>query len=612
MFIIIVAAMHLARDVLMPIALSLLLSFLLTPLVLRLQQLHIPRVPAVLITAIISFSLIGGLGYTVANQFVDLAQKLPEYKDNIRSKLSTFRMPSNGVFSRATETIRELGNDLSSTTGTTATTSPANLQSTAGVILFNPRQVGTKPPALPAPPSQTISSSKPEAVPVRIVEGPSSSLQLIRTIAGPIVRPLGTAGLVVLFVLFILLQREDLRDRVILLIARGRLTQTTEAINDAATRVSRYLLMQLIVNACYGLPVAIGLYFLGVPNAVLWGILATLLRFIPYAGPWIAASFPIILSLAVFNGWTKPLLVIGLFVVLELISNNIIEPLLYGASTGVTPIALIVAAVFWTWLWGGVGLFLSTPLTVCVVVLGRYVPQLSFLNVLLGDDPGLAPEARLYQRLLAMNAEEAEDLILKQLQTTPKLIEVYDKVIIPALSLAEADRHRGYLDEEHCDFIYDTIEEIIATLGEQLPTEDATNPEERNAAEALMQKPMVVCLPARDQADEIAANMLAHVISEAGRFYGSAVSVRELASEMLDEVERSGAKTACISALPPFSVAHARYLSKRLRTRFPEIHILVGLWNAHGDLPRACKRIINSGANEVTTTICETMERIGA
>ena len=277
---------------------------------------------------------------------------------------------------------------------------------------------------------------------------------------------LGSTGIVIILVVFFLVRREDLRDRFIRLVGKGQVTVTTQMLEDAATRVSRYLSMQFLINATFGISVGIGLYLIGVPNAILWGILAATLRFIPYIGPWIAAAMPIGLSMAISTGWVAPILTVGLFVVLELFSSNVMEPWLYGKNTGVSAVAVLVAAVFWTWLWGLVGLLLATPLTVCLLVIGKHVPQLSFLDILLGNEPVFEPKKRVYQRLLAGDQEEATELVDDDLENKP-LVEVYDTVLIPALALtAETDWHRGELDEGRHKFILQSLKEMIQERGE--------------------------------------------------------------------------------------------------------------------------------------------------
>jgi predicted PurR-regulated permease PerM len=338
-----------------PTGTSGLLTFLLSPLVTRLER-WIGRIAAVLLVVATIFSLTGVAGWVLTRQLVDLATRLPDYKINIETKIRSFQLPSGGPFKRLSETVAELKKDLHGSDAPTVSQATGKPGSAVAV------------PASAAPAQQ-----------VQVVETSTANpLQLLQVILSPLLGPLGTAGLVILLVIFMLLKREDLRSRLIRLIGQGRISATTRAMEDAGQRVSRYLLMQFLVNVSFGIAVAVGLFFIGMPNAILWGAFATMLRFIPYIGPWIAAAFPIILSLAVSPTWMMPLLTLGIFVSLELICSNVIEPWLYGSSTGVSSIALIVAAVFWTWLWGPIGLLLSTPLTVCLVVMGRHVPRLVF------------------------------------------------------------------------------------------------------------------------------------------------------------------------------------------------------------------------------------------
>ena len=303
-------------------------------------------------------------------------------------------------------------------------------------------------------------------VPVEIVESLSVT-EIAQGILGPLISPLASAAIVTVFVIFILLKREDLRNRFIHLIGGEQLNLTTQALDDAAGRVSRYLLMQLIINSAYGLVIYIGLALIGLPNALLWGALTAVLRFVPFVGPWIGALMPIAISLAVFDSWSEPTLVVGLFMANELITNNIIEPWLYGSSTGISTIGILAAAVFWGWIWGPVGLVMATPLTVCLTVVGRYVPQLAFLNTMLSDQDALPPQARFYQRLLAIDPEEATEVAEEYLATS-SLAELYDTVLLPALSLAEQDRHQGALDEAKQQFVHQTTREIVEEFGERI------------------------------------------------------------------------------------------------------------------------------------------------
>jgi hypothetical protein len=416
---------------------------------------------------------------------------------------------------------------------------------------------------------------------------------------------------------FFLIRREDLRDRFIRLVGKGDVTVTTQAIEDAATRVSRYLSMQLVLNVTFGVAVALGLYLIGVPSAILWGILGATLRFIPYIGAWIAAAVPIGLSLALSTGWAAPILTVTLFASLELFIGNVMEPWLYGKNTGVSPVAVLVAAVFWTWLWGAVGLLLATPLTVCLMVIGKYVPQLSFLDILLGNEEVFEPKKRVYQRLLAGDQEEANELIEGYLEQMP-LGEVYDTVLIPALAMAETHWQRGEINEDRHKLIFQSLKETVEELGERhqdirekesvkatKESEGDSDPLVSTNASSLC----VLCLPARDEADEIAGRMLAQLLATKGCVV-EAVSVTALASEMVDLVEQRQADVVCISAMPPTAAAHARYLCKRLQGRFPDAHLIVGLWNATGDLNKAKERVGCGPTTAVVATLAAAQEKI--
>ena len=373
-----IAALYLGRELFIPFGLAILLSFMLAPLVDKLRHHHVPRIPAVALTVTLAMGLIGVVAVTISSQVVSLAKNLPAYQSTIQEKIRSLKSsaPGGGIIDHAMEVFRGVGRELSITNETKSST-----------------DAGSTP------------AQRQEPVPVR-VEQTAQPLTIIQQVLGAVLGPLGTAGLAIVFVIFILLERQDLRDRFIRLAGRD-VHRTTEALNEAAKRVSRYLLMQLAVNIIYGIPLGIGLYFIGVPNPFLWGILAAVLRFIPYLGPFIAALFPIALAFAVDPGWSMLLWVVGLILLMELVSNNVVEPWLYGSSTGLSSIAIIIAAIFWTTLWGPIGLIMATPITVCLVVIGQYVPQLEFLRLLLGSEPALTPEEQFYQRLIARNTEGA-------------------------------------------------------------------------------------------------------------------------------------------------------------------------------------------------------------
>jgi hypothetical protein len=381
---------------------------------------------------------------------------------------------------------------------------------------------------------------------------------------------------------------------------------TTQALSEASYRVSRYLFMQLVVNACFGIPFGIALHVIGIPNAMLWGLLATLLRFIPYAGVWIAVAMPALLAFAISEGWAEVAWVLGVFFTLELVLVNFVEPLAYGRSAGLAPVAIILAALFWTWLWGPIGLLLATPLTVCVAVMGRYIPEMGYLNVLLGVEPVLTPEARFYQRLVAMDVEEAEDLA-ESYANEHGLVELHGRMVIPALGLAEQDRHKGALDEERERFIFDTARQIIeyvedrreSTPGEATPATD--NAVHRPA-------PPLCIVAAHDEADHIAGLALARVLTPP-EFAPRVIPHPLLATEAIEKIAEHACKLVCISAVPPRAGTHAAYLCKRLKQRFPDLRILVARWTSDSS-ERLQARLREAGADHFATQLDDAVARL--
>jgi predicted PurR-regulated permease PerM len=577
---VVIAALYLAKRVLVPLTLAVLLSFLLSPLCDWLERRRLGRIPAVFVTALLGFTLLGIVAWTAAVQMTQLAPKIPEYRQNIEAKLYAVNEYAVTALSKVTRTAQGMGQDFSPT-------EPAN------------EQEGT--------------DDRPYSV--RVIASPASPLQIFGGMFGTLLEALGTTGIIIVLVVFFLIRREDLRDRFIHLVGKGHVTVTTQMLEDAGTRVSRYLSMLFLVNVTFGISVGIGLYLIGVPNAILWGILATALRFIPYIGPWIAAAMPIGLSMAISTGWAAPILTAGLFVVLELFNNNILEPWLYGKNTGVSAVAVVVAAVFWMWLWGPVGLLLATPLTVCLLVVGKHVPQLSFLDILLGTDPVFEPKTRIYQRLLAGDQEEATELLDDYLKQQP-LVEVYDTVLIPALALAETHWQLGELNDAKHKFILESLKEMIQERRErqqEMQAKDDTadaqevDGDTSRADGTISSRVGILSLPARNEADEIAAMMLAQVLETRGCRV-QAVSVTSLAGEIVDLVDQCTADVVCLSATPPAAVMHARYLCKRLRDRLSEVKLVVGLWDAQGELNRARERI-GCGAI-VVATLADAQEQV--
>jgi hypothetical protein len=424
----------------------------------------------------------------------------------------------------------------------------------------------------------------------------------------PIFERLASGGLAIVLVIFMLLQREDLRNRLIRLIGYGRLTVTTKALEEASQRISRYLLMQSIINASFGITVAIALSLIGLPYALLWGFLAAILRFIPYVGPWAAAIMPGILSIIVFEGWMWPALVVAVFLALELVANMILEPRLYGESAGVSEVGLLIAVAFWTWLWGPIGLILATPLTVCVVVLSKYVPQLNFISVLMSDEPVIKSNISYYQRLLAGDQDEATEIVEEHLKNHP-LEETYNDVLVPALNYAKRDRNLGRLAENDQQFVYRATREILEDLNGFKP--GASNPAEvaliGHTSTVTTPVVRIVGCPARDDADELALLMFRHLL-DPGRYELIVLPEETLASEVIDHIAEKAPALVCISSLPPGGLAQTRYLCKRLRGRFPHLRIIVGRWGSQNE--NSGDSLLAAGADKIGTTMIETRDQV--
>jgi predicted PurR-regulated permease PerM len=550
----VIAILYFAREVFVPITLAILLSFLLAPAVRALRRLRVGRVTAVGFTALFAFIAIAAFAAVVVGEVSSLAQQLPEYRYNLETKIRSLPglVPRGGVFRRATEMFRELSKELS--------------------------RAGTQS-AAESTPSATGASEPPPAkpIPVQVVEPEPGPLQIVQSIIGPLLQPMAAGGLVIVFVIMILLEREDLRDRLLRLAGRRDLHRTTEAMNDAAQRISRYLLSQLVVNISCGLPIGIGLTLIGIPNAALWGILVVLLRFVPYLGIVIAAAFPLALAIAVAPDWMLFVWTALLFLGIELVVANLVEPLVYGGTTGLSSVALIAAATFWTWLWGPIGLLLSTPMTVCLVVLGRHVPQLQFLNVMLGNEPVLTPVETFYQRILANDPEEATEQA-EEFAKNSSLIEFFDEVAIPALARAQADSDRAVLPLEDRAIFERAIESMIENL---LGDEDATSAPEHAAGRKPEGFSDIVCVAGRNELDEAAALLLVNVLRLERRIDTAApLSADALSADTAYLPFLKNASVVCLSLVSTSSPARARFLVRRIRRRAPRAQILVGFWGS--------------------------------
>ena len=572
-----IALLYFGREIFVPLALAFVLSFLLTSLVTSLQKLHIGRIPAVLIVMLFCLALTVFVGWKVAGQLVEITTHLPEYRVNIERKIRALRSHHNAPIIQATNTVQQLNKQLSAPAG-----EPAK--------------------------NKTEASHGPHPVAVQVTQPPSNVFQEGRDLLGPLAGPIETAGMVIIFTTFMLANWEDLRNRVIRLGGKGRLSVVTQAMEEASQGLSRYLLMQFLVNSCYCCIFGTALYLIGVPHALLWGALAAALRFVPYIGVWIAVAFPVALAVAVFPGWKHALLVFVVFGCLELITANAVEPWLYGSHAGITPFAILVAAVFWATLWGPVGLILSVPLTLCLILAGRYVPQMSFLEVLLGDAPPLKPEEHYYQRLLAMDQDEARNLVHDYVEGKT-LQNVYESLLIPALRLAEEDRHTEAIGDRTADFVAQTNRELIDDLGERYATEPRASGLEKYLGNAKFVQASMVCVPARDQADELVGIMLAQLLHKTGVKQVRALAI-DTVENMLNELEQGNPAIACVSALPPFAVGQARSLCKRLHARFPNLAVVVGLWAFAGGVPKAQERIGTACTDAVCTNFSEAFFQI--
>jgi AI-2E family transporter len=410
--------------------------------------------------------------------------------------------------------------------------------------------------------------------------------------------------LITVLVIFMLIERMDLRDRVISLIGHGHLATTTRAFDEAATRVSTYLLMHSLVNLVFGVGVAIGLFLIGVPYALLWATLSATLRFIPYVGPWIGAAMPVVVSVAAFPGWDKTLWVVGLYAGLELLTNLVLETLLYAGAAGVSQVALLVAVAFWTWLWGPLGLLMATPLTVCLVVLGKHVPGVEFVATLMADTPALTPDVSYYQRLLARDLSEASDILERQAKSNGP-DSTFDALMLPALNYAERDRLEGRLSVDEEAAVIEATRELM---------EDAST---LTTTAAASEEPMppdnfqlaVLGYPVNAFADELALQMLGHVLR--GRPVALQVAPgRMMASELVMTVVREGYLVVCIADLPPSPSARSRYLVKKLRSAAPDVRVIIGRWAPEGLADDAPGPLLEAGASHVGTTLVQTCDQL--
>lgn len=602
--VLVVVAIYFGRPVLLPIAMAILFTFLLRPVLIWLERRGLPRPIAVVVVVAALMTGFGIVGWQVAGHLGELANNLPSYRENLRAKITDLRGSGRGMFKNIQETVRDvetsLKEELPEEMGTPAADesnreAPAVAEQTDGDEVIA-AEVAAKI-------EDEIAEERVEAG--RAPDEPGSGFETLGALFNTIGEPLAILAIVVVLTIFMLMEYEELRNRLVRLAGTGKITVTTKALDEAGKRISRYLLMNALVNGSFGLAVWIGLTVIGVEYAPLWGFLAATLRFVPYVGPIVASVLPIGMAIIQFPGWTQPLIVVAYWITIELITNNVIEPLAYGKSAGVSTVALLVAAAFWTWAWGPLGLILSVPMTVILAVLGRQIPQLEPLGILLGDSPALPPAAILYQRLLAGDVDEAEE-VLEENFAVKSRSEVYDTIVVPALTLAERDRNANRLSEDEKNFVWDSTREMIED--EAFAAVAAKAEPELESGAVPHARVRVVGCPAHDSADELALVMLdqllpAHVTLEI-------VPDGTLVAEVVSRLTAETPDVVCISALGPGGLAQTRYLIKRIRQAHPAIRIIVGRWDYRGDRGRMAEGLRRRGASSVVFTLDEACDQI--
>lgn len=555
---VIVAGLFYGRDVLIPLAIAFLISFALNPVVAWFERIGLPRVLAVILVITTALGILGGFGLLLGSQVRSLSQDLPTYQSTIRTKIADLRtqFATSGILDRALATVDTLQREV---------------------------QVGEAPSG---------ENSRPQRV--ELVPQPKSPFQTAFEWLTPSLAPIATAGIVFVFVCLVLLDRRDLRDRLLRMLG-GNLHRSTDAMEEAGSRISKYLLMQLMVNVSYGVPIGLGLWFIGVPGALLWGTVAAVMRFVPYVGPMISAIFPIALAFAVDPGWNMVIWTVALILVLEIVSNNVVEPLLYGSSTGLSAMSLMVSAMFWTALWGPLGLVLSTPLTVCLLVVGRNLPQLRFLDTLLGSTPALNLPTRIYQRLLADDPDEAIAIVNEEIETT-SVRDFYNDVGIEVLRLASED-HLRHATAEHRLRVANGMDALLDDLRDEYAAPDR-----------MGAPPRVTCIGGKWQIDSVSAEMLAHALSLEGvpaDFRPAGV----LTGGYLDKLDLKQAGIVCVTYFNPEPEKAAKHFCRRLRHRWPGLRIVLALWNAPAELLEADPRQ-RLGADDVVASVEEGVRRI--
>ncbi|MBX9584485.1 MAG: AI-2E family transporter [Gemmataceae bacterium] len=560
---VIVAALYWARTIFMPVALAIFLTFVLSPVVAWFQRRGLGRGPSVILTVALSVVVSGGLGVVIAQQVAGLADTLaqPAEREKLKARLTEAKEAVVGSGeSKFGKLVDEVG----------------------GVFVPKPAE----------------KSGSPEVV----VSAPSPGwMAQVEEYASPALELVGQGAFAFLLTVFMLLKREDLRNRMIRLTGAGKVTTTTKAVDDASRRVSRYLLTQLLLNTAFAVVILVGLLVIGVQYAPLWAVIAFVMRYVPYIGTWIGVLPPALFTLAVSETWGPAIAVVGLFIGLELVCNNVFEPLLYGPSMGLSEVAQLVAAGLWAFLWGPIGLVLSGPLTTCLLVLGKYVSRFEFLDVLLGDEPVLEPKVAFYQRLAARDQDEAADIALAEAGKADP-VAVFDRVVVPALCLAKRDEADGDLSKDDLKFAVRATREVAELVLAEAPKPPAEAPPDARVR--------VLLCPARDEIDHAGTDLLAHLLDPV-RWEIDMTADETLASELLARVEAFRPAAVVIGSLPPGGMAHTRYLVTRLRARFPDLKIVVGRWGRGAEFADDEEKAgSGGGADAVEPTLAETVQRL--
>jgi predicted PurR-regulated permease PerM len=566
----IICCLYFGQNILMPLALAGLFAFLLSPAVIFLER-WLGRVVSTLIVVTLFGLSIGLVGFIITNQVVEFSEKLPDYKVNIENKLNALDVPKNKTFNGILDTIDDLKTKL---------------------------------------PGQAVKHPQGQRAVNVIEETPSTDFTVfLKNIFSYLLNIVGSTGFIFLLVIVMLFAREDLRGRFIRLIGPRKISATTRAMSDASYRVTHYLMMQFVLNVVYGVFIAIGLYSLGIPNAILWGGLAAILRFIPFFGAYLGAVVPVIVAFAIASDWATPILTLLMFIFLDLITVHVMEPLLSGPTTGISPLALVLSAVFWTLLWGPVGLLLSTPLTVCIVVMGRHIPKLAFISVLLGNEQALALYEECYQRLVAIETTEVLALINNHLKSNA-LANVFDAVFIPILSAAETDRRNEILEDDQVAFLHQNIQDILLDIRDQkdLMVKPKGNVVEMEKSAEGIGEFKVLCIPAAYEREELASIMLMEILSRLN--FTADVLTNYSKDDIIEAVKVGHYDSVCLSLVSPFPISQARNLCADIRKASPETKLVFGLWGMKDSNFGIEKRLKSNKADSIVSSLTEAVTEL--